>query len=61
MVLKIRYGASVATTTEGAISFDLGNHVLHLDRVLVLPKAYKNIISISSMTGDICLQYLFWK
>ena len=52
MVLKIRNGASVAAITEGAISFDLRNHALLLDRVLVLPKAYKNIISVSSMTRN---------
>ena len=59
MVLKIRYGASVAATTEGAISFDLENHVLLLDRILVLPKVYKNIIFISSMTGNGYLLAIF--
>ena len=60
MVLKFGNGANVAANTEGAISFDLGNHVLLLDRILVLPKAYKNIISISSMAGNEYM-FAFWK
>ena len=34
----------------GTTSIDLNDHVLLLNKVLYVPNAYKNIISISSMT-----------
>ncbi len=50
--LKIGNGASVAAKVVGSTSLHLDGHVLFLDRVLVLPNAYRNIVSISSLTRN---------
>ena len=51
VTLKIGNGASVAAKAVGSTSLLLmNNHVMFLDHVLVLPNAYRNIISISSLT-----------
>ena len=44
-------GASVATKAIRSTSIDLFNNVLLLEDVLYVPNAYKNIISISSLTS----------
>ena len=51
MTLKLGNGASAAAKAIGSTSIDLYDHVLLLDSVLYVPNAYKNIISISSLTG----------
>ena len=69
MTLKLGNGASVAAKAIGTTSIDLYNHILLLEGVLYVPNAYKNIISISSLTSrgyeflfsrDECKIY-FWK
>ena len=50
MTLKLRDGASVIAKAMWTTFVDLNNHVLLLNNVLYVPIAYKNIISISSMT-----------
>ena len=47
VTLKLGNGASVAAKAIGSTSID---HVLLLDDVLYIPNAYKNIVSISSLT-----------
>ncbi|PKI51479.1 hypothetical protein CRG98_028190 [Punica granatum] len=54
--LKIGNRASVAAKAVGSTSLHLDGHVLFIDRVLVLPNAYRNIISVSSLTRS---GYLF--
>ena len=51
VTLKLGNGASVAAKAIGTTSIDLYNHVLLLEGVLYVPNAYKNIISISSLTS----------
>ena len=51
MTLKLGNGASVAAKAIGTTSIDLYNHILLLEGVLYVPNAYKNIISISSLTS----------
>ena len=50
VTLKLGNGASVAAKAIGSTSIDLYDHVLLLDSVLYVPNAYKNIISVSSLT-----------
>ena len=50
VTLKLGNGVSVAAKAIGSTSIDLYNHVLLLEDVLYVPNAYKNIISISSLT-----------
>ena len=50
VTLKLGNGASVAAKAIGSTSIDLHDHVLLLDNVLYVPNAYKNIISVSSLT-----------
>ena len=50
MTLKLSNGASVAAKAIGLTSIDLYDHDLLLDYVLCVPNAFKNIISISSLT-----------
>ena len=50
MTLKLGNGASVAAKAIGSTSIDLHDHILLLDSVLYVPNAYKNIISVSSLT-----------
>ena len=50
MTLKLGNRASVAAKAIGSTSIDLYNHVLLLEDVLHVPNAYKNIVSISSLT-----------
>ena len=50
MTLKLDNGESIATKAIGCTSIDLYNHILLLDDVLYIPNAYKNIVSISSLT-----------
>ena len=50
VTLKLGNGASVAAKAIGSTSIDLYNHVLLLDSVLYVLNAYKNIISLSSLT-----------
>ena len=50
MTLKLGDGASVAAKAIRSNSIDLLNHVLLLDDVLYILNAFKNIISISSLT-----------
>ena len=66
VTLKLGNGASVVAKAIGSTFIDLLNHVLLLDDVLYVPNAFKNIISISSLTsrgyeflfgGDICKLY----
>ena len=52
MTLKLENGASVAAKAIGFTSIDLYNHVLLLEDVLYVPNAYKNIVSISSLTRN---------
>ena len=49
-LLSVGNGASVAAKAIGSNFIDLLNHVLLLDDVLYVPNAFKNIISISSLT-----------
>ena len=51
MTLKLGNRASVAAKAIGSTSIDLYNHILLLEGVLYVPNAYKNIISISSLTS----------
>ena len=48
VTLKLKNGASVVAKSIGSTSIDLYNHVLLLEDVL--HNAYKNIVSISSLT-----------
>ena len=50
VTLKLENGASVAAKAIGSTSIDLLDHILLLDNVLYVPNAFKNIISISSLT-----------
>ena len=50
VTLKLENGASVAAKAIGSTSIDLHDHILLLDNVLYVPNAFKNIISISSLT-----------
>ena len=50
MTLKLRNGASVVAKAIGSTSIDLYNHGLLLEDVLHVPNAYKNIVSIYSLT-----------
>ena len=50
VTLKLGNGASVASKAIGSSSIDLLNHVLLLDDILYVANAFKNIISISSLT-----------
>ena len=50
MTLKLVNGANVAAKAIGSTSIDLYDHDLLLDDVLNVPNAYKNIISVSSLT-----------
>ena len=50
VTLMLGDGASVAAKAMGTTSIDLYNHILLLNNVLYAPNAYKNIISISSLT-----------
>ena len=56
--LKLGNGASVAAKAIGSTSIDLYNHVLLLEGVLYVPNAYKNIISISSLTSRV-MNFIF--
>ena len=47
VTLKLGNGASVVSKAIGSTSID---HILLLDNVLYVPNAFKNIISISSLT-----------
>ena len=58
MTLKLGSGASVMAKAIGSTSIDLYNYVLLLDDVLYVPNAYKNIISISSLTRKV-YEFLF--
>ena len=58
MTLKLRNGASVVA--KAITSIDLYNHILLLEGVLYVPNAYKNIISISSLTSK-GYEFLFSK
>ena len=49
VTLKLGNGASVAAKAIGSTSIDLLDHILLLDKLYV-PNAFKNIISISSLT-----------
>ena len=51
VTLKLGNGASVAAKAIGSTSVDLLDHILLLDDVLYVPNAFKNIISISSLTS----------
>ena len=66
MTLKLGNGARVTAKGIRSTSINLLNHVLLLDNVLYVPNAFKNIISISSLTrrgyeflfsGDVCKLY----
>ena len=48
--LKLIDKANVAAKAIGSTSIDLYDHVLLLDNVLYIPNAFKNIISVSSLT-----------
>ena len=50
MTLKLSNGASVAAKAIGSTSIDLYDYDLLLDYVLCVPNAFKNIISVSSLT-----------
>ena len=50
MTLKLENGVSVVAKAIGSTSIDLYNHVLLLEDILHVPNAYKNIVSISSLT-----------
>ena len=69
VTLKLGNRVSIVAKAIESTSIDLYNHVLLLDDVLYVPDAYKNIISISSLTRkgyeflfsrDVC-KILFWK
>ena len=51
VTLKLGNGASVTAKAIGSISIDLLDHILLLDDVLYVPNAFKNIVSISSLTS----------
>ena len=51
VTLKLGNGASVAAKAIGSTSIDLLDHILLLDNVLYVLNAFKNIISISSLTS----------
>ena len=51
MTLIIGNGTSVAAKAIGSTSIDLYNHVLLWEDVLYVPNAFKNIISIFSLTS----------
>ena len=50
MTLQLSNRASVAAKAIGSTSIDLYDHDLLLDYVLYVPNAFKNIISVSSLT-----------
>ena len=50
VTLKLGNGVSVAAKAMGSTSIDFFDHILLLDDVLYVPNAYRNIISISSLT-----------
>ena len=50
VILKLGDGVSVAAKAMETTSIDLNDYVLLLNNVLYVPNAYKNIISISSIT-----------
>ncbi len=50
--LRIGNGATVIALAIGSKSLYLSEHVLYLDHVLYVPDAFKNIISISSLTTN---------
>ena len=52
VTLKLGNGASVAAKAMGSTSIDLFDHILLLEDVLYVPNAYKNIVSISSLTRN---------
>ena len=58
MTLKLGNGASVAVKAIGSTLIDLYNHILLLEGVLYVPNAYKNIISISSLTLGVMNSFL---
>ena len=51
VTLKLRNGASVTAKAIGSTSIDMLDHNLLLDDILYVPNAFKNIISISSLTS----------
>ena len=51
VTLKLGNRAIVTAKAIGSTSIDLYNHILLLKGVLYVPNAYKNIISISSLTS----------
>ena len=60
VTLKLGNGASVVAKAIGSTLIDLYNHILLLEDVLHIPNAYKNIISISSLTR-MGYEFLFFK
>ena len=50
VTLKLGDRASIAAKAMGTTFIDLNDHVLLLNNVLYVPNAYKNIISIFSLT-----------
>ena len=50
MTLKLGNGAGITAKAIGSTLIDLYNHILLLEDVLHVPNAYKNIVSISSLT-----------
>ena len=60
MTLRLRNRASVVAKAIGSTLIDLYNHILLLEDVLHVPNAYKNIVSISSLTRK-GYEFLFFR